>query len=73
VFLKRCVREVLLQSDEDNIQMLKCFSLHNTLRGLMLLINKVTRKLFTVKTVVLASETGDVVKETDGFDFECLD
>ena len=31
VFLKRAVREVLLSRDPNNIQMLKCFTLENSL------------------------------------------
>jgi hypothetical protein len=34
VFLKRMVREVLLSQDQNNIQMLKCFTIQNTLEGL---------------------------------------
>lgn len=41
VFLKRAVREVLLSRDPNNIQMLKCFTLENSLQGLCLLLKKV--------------------------------
>jgi len=35
VFLKRQVREVLLARDPNNIQMLRCFSLNNVLKGIL--------------------------------------
>lgn len=43
VFLKRAIREVLLSRDPNNIQMLKCFTLENSLQGLCLLLKKVLK------------------------------
>ena len=39
-FMKRAVREIVLSRDPNNIQVLKCFSLENTLQGLILLLKK---------------------------------
>lgn len=64
VFLKRAIREVLLSRDPNNIQMLKCFTLENSLQGLCQLLKKVlpignlysdnqTQEQFIVTTTVL--------------------
>ena len=45
VFLKRAIREVILSRDPNNIQMLKCFTLENSLQGLCLLVKKVMASL----------------------------
>ena len=67
------VREVLLSKDSNNIQMLKCFSLHNTLHGLVLLLKRITTKPFLVSTVVLDQKTGaNVDEKVSVFDFENL-
>ena len=59
VFLKRAIRESILSRDQNNIQILKCFSLENTLQGLCLLLKKMLEthtkddQAFTVATLVL--------------------
>lgn len=73
VFLKRVVREVLLAKDQQNIQMLLCFSLHNTLQGLLLLLKQVTDSPFVVSTLVLNQSTGEILDEqVSAFDFNHL-
>ena len=53
--------------------MLKCFSLHNTLQGLVLLLKKVTSKPFVVSTIVLDQKDGTIIEEkVSVFDFENL-
>lgn len=53
--------------------MLKCFTLTNALRGLTLLIRKITPKNFIISTVVLEQASGDLIEETiDTFDFKHL-
>ena len=71
VFLKRAVREVLLARDPNNIQILKCFSLENTLQGLCLLLKKVLQvdkakinksdRGFTITTKVLDQKSGEFI------------
>lgn len=80
VFLKRAIREVILSRDPNNIQMLKCFTLENSLQGLCLLLKKVLapagtnpEEAFIVTTTVLDKETGELLNELDGvFDFSFL-
>lgn len=53
--------------------MLKCFTLHNVLRGLCLLIKRITPKPFVTSTVVLDQVTGEIIEETfNMFDFKHL-
>lgn len=66
VFLKRAVREVLLAKDPNNIQVLKCFNLRNTLHGLTLLLKQVSSEPFKVTTVVLETETGEILSSKEG-------
>lgn len=82
VFLKRAIREVILSRDPNNIQMLKCFTLENSLQGLCLLLKKALAssssgqnvdQSFIVTTTVLDKNTGELLSETDGmFDFSDL-
>ena len=59
VFLKRAIRESILSRDQNNIQILKCFSLENTLQGLCILLKKMLEgytkndQAFTIATLVL--------------------
>lgn len=70
MYLKRAVRESVVGNDADNIQMLKCFTLHNAMRGLCLMMKKITSKKFVTSTIVLDSNTGEVIDENkDIFDF----
>lgn len=53
--------------------MLKCFTLHNALRGLCLLIKKISKNDFNTSTIVLDQLTGEVIEEKkDIFDFSHL-
>ena len=79
VYVKRLVREVILSRDPQNIQMLKCFTLENTLQGLCILLKKIVHtpltkidtKDFIVSTVVINQKTGEQISETVGmFDFD---
>ena len=85
VFLKRAIREVILSRDPNNIQMLKCFTLENSLQGLCLLLKKTLAsrctlasgisidESFVVTTTVIDKETGQLLNEIDGmFDFSDL-
>jgi len=70
VYLKRGIREAMLSNDSDNIQMLKCLTLHNSLRGLCILTKRITKSPFKTSTVVLDQESGDFIEEkNDIFDF----
>ena len=76
VFLKRAIREVILSRDPNNIQMLKCFTLENSLQGLCQLLNTVLTKKddgFIVTTTVIDQQTGNLIEERHGvFDFSQL-
>ena len=82
MFMKRAVRELVLSRDPNNIQIIKCFSLENTLQGLCLLLKKhMSASLsaangdpFTIMTLVLDQSTGKVVEEIeDLFDFGSIE
>ena len=82
VFLKRAIRESVLSRDPNNIQILKCFSLENTLQGLCKLLKNMLEgskigkgeQDFTIATLVLDQRTGEIVAELeDVFDFTCVD
>ena len=82
VFLKRAVRELVLSRDANNIQVLKCFSLENTLQGLCILLKNQLEGIspgkdnqnFTITTIVLDQKTGELVDETENaFDFSSVE
>ena len=57
-----------MATDADNIQVLKCFTLHNTLRGLCIMLSKITGAKFIISTLVVAD--GQVIDEKiDTFDY----
>ena len=80
-FMKRAVREIVLSRDPNNIQVLKCFSLENTLQGLCLLLKKhlhaaikETDDTIGITTLVLDQTSGEVVDEIeDIFDFGSIE
>ena len=64
--LKEKLRALLLAKDPNNIQMLACFQLKNVLNGLTLFLSDVFDEEFKVRTIVLDSETAQLIDEKQG-------
>jgi Zn-dependent oligopeptidase len=65
VYLKELLRGILLAGDQNNIQMLYCFTLENVLNGLLILLKDLFRKDCIIKTIILDNE-GKIVREILG-------
>lgn len=66
VYLKEKLRRILLGREEKNIQMLTCFSLKNVLNGLTILLEDTFKYSYDLRTIVLDSETGEIIEEIQG-------
>ena len=60
-YLREKVKLKILATEKRNIQMLTCFSLQNVLNGLYLLTVQHFGFKCKVKTVILDSETGEIL------------
>ena len=56
VYLKELLRGIILARDQNNIQILTCFSVENVLNGLLILLKDYFGKDYQIKTIVLDTD-----------------
>ena len=59
-YLKERIKGILLSRDPNNIQMLTCFTLQNTIKGLLLLVAEVFGEEIDLKTLLIEPENNQI-------------